>query len=207
MRQRPSSEPLVSARSGGGRGGGGNLSASLPPDQQTASRTTRALSSAGVRGAVSAEGSIRSSSSKKETDERIRRLENEVRLLQRDKEVWQQTRTAVAPGTAIRNNNSRGGASSSSGAGGGRTTSRSWPGSSRHRNGREVSSGGTAAAASAGGGGAMVLRSRSGDHGSQQAERLVLRSANGTPRVRLTPSERRSAREYTDDVTSVRDLQ
>ncbi|CAM9664957.1 unnamed protein product [Ectocarpus sp. 12 AP-2014] len=210
MRQRPSSEPLASARAGGGRGGDGSLFAYPPPDQP-ASRTTRALSSAGIWGANPPEGSSSSSSSssKKETDKRIRRLESEVRLLQRDKEVWQQTRTAVVPGTAIKNN-SRGGASSSSGVGGGGTTSRSWPGSSRHRNGREMSSGGTAAAATAataGGGGAMVLRSRSGDHGSQHAERLVLRSANGTPRVRLTPSERRSAREYTDDVTSVRDLQ
>lgn len=55
------------------------------------------------------------------------------------------------------------------------------------------------------GGGAMVVRSR-GERGGQEAERLVLRSANGTPRVSLTPSERRSAREYTDDVSSVRAL-
>lgn len=50
--------------------------------------------------------------------------------------------------------------------------------------------------------GGLVVRSR----GEQGAERLVLRSANGTPRVPLTPSERRSAMEYTEDVSSVRDL-
>lgn len=55
------------------------------------------------------------------------------------------------------------------------------------------------------GGGAMVIRSR-GERGGQDAERLVLRSANGTPRVSLTPSEKRSAREYTEDVSSVRAL-
>lgn len=55
------------------------------------------------------------------------------------------------------------------------------------------------------GGGAMEIRSR-GDQGNMRVERLVLRSANGTPRVSLTPSERRVAREYVDDVSSVRSL-
>lgn len=53
-----------------------------------------------------------------------------------------------------------------------------------------------------GGGGGLVVRSR----GDERAERLVLRSSNGTPRVPLTPSERRSAMEYTEDVSSVRGL-
>lgn len=57
---------------------------------------------------------------------------------------------------------------------------------------------------SGGEGGAMMIRS-CGEQGVQ-AERLVLRSANGTPRVSLTPSERRSAREYSDEVSSVHDL-
>lgn len=54
--------------------------------------------------------------------------------------------------------------------------------------------------------GAMMLRSGGGEPGSQRVDRLVLRSSSGTPRVPLTPSERRSAREYVDDVSSVRDL-
>lgn len=55
------------------------------------------------------------------------------------------------------------------------------------------------------GGGAVVIRSR-GENGNQCTERLVLRSANGKPRVPLTPSERRSAQEYQDEVSSVRNL-
>lgn len=55
------------------------------------------------------------------------------------------------------------------------------------------------------GGGAVVIRSR-GENGKQYTERLVLRSANGKPRVPLTPSERRSAQEYQDEVSSVRNL-
>lgn len=55
------------------------------------------------------------------------------------------------------------------------------------------------------GGGAVVIRSQ-GENGNQYTERLVLRSANGKPRVPLTPSERRSAQEYRDEVSSVRDL-
>ncbi|CAM9911517.1 unnamed protein product [Discosporangium mesarthrocarpum] len=54
---------------------------------------------------------------------------------------------------------------------------------------------------------AMVIRSRGlGDEAGSRAERLVLRSANGTPRVPLTPSERRLAQEYREEVGSVRDL-
>lgn len=52
---------------------------------------------------------------------------------------------------------------------------------------------------------AMEILSR-GSHGNEAAQRLVLRSANGTPRVTLTPSEERIAREYREDVSAVRDL-
>ena len=55
------------------------------------------------------------------------------------------------------------------------------------------------------GGGAVVLRSH-GEHGDVRTERLVLRSANGVPRVPLTPSERRLAQEYQKEISSVRDL-
>lgn len=56
--------------------------------------------------------------------------------------------------------------------------------------------------------GAMEIRScgEQVSGGNERAERLVLRSANGTPRVPLTPAEMRVAREYVDDVSSVRDL-
>lgn len=58
------------------------------------------------------------------------------------------------------------------------------------------------------GGEAVEIRSRGehGDGGGERAERLVLRSANGTPRVSLTPAEIRVARKYVDDVSSVRNL-
>ena len=216
MKQRPSSEPLQSARasagggSGNGRGGsGGGRRGRLSGDESSISErdvaTLGASLSSGNRGRVAprAIGGSRSSSSGK--DERIRQLESEIRSLRkRDEEAWQSrpaapgTRAHAAPNSGNTNNSFRRSSSGSGGGGGGRNSARSWPGSGR-KNGGGVGGG-------SGGGGAMVIQSR-GSHGSQQAERLVLRSANGTPRVPLTPSEKRSAREYIDDVSSVRDLQ
>ncbi len=215
VKQRPSSEPLQSARSGitgSSRCGSGGQRvrqfAGTGPNNNVDQRdpaANRAMSA--VRGGSGAASGRGTGNSNNEKDERIRLLENEVRWLRkRGGEAWQHKRPA-APGTGTgvitpptgdnnRRISSGGGGSGgggSGGGGGGRSTARSCPGSDRQ-------------SGASGGGGAMVLRSR-GDHGSQQTERLVLRSANGTPRVPLTPSERRSAREYHDDVASVRDLQ
>ncbi|CAM9357670.1 unnamed protein product, partial [Laminaria digitata] len=90
-------------------------------------------------------------------------------------------------------------------SGGGGATPLEPPGRSRSVDGSREMERGESDRQRGVGGGAMVVRSR-GERGGQDAERLVLRSANGTPRVSLTPSERRSAREYTDDVSSVRAL-
>eukprot|EP00903_Cladosiphon_okamuranus_P013663 g12724.t1 len=177
IKRRPSSEPPRSAGTGvGGSGGDG--------------------SGGGMLGG----GRARTSDSDK--DERIRRLESEIRLLRKEDEEPSE-KGESAPGTGVLAAPNSGntinsfrrtkGVGGGSGGSGGRSSSRSWPGTGRKSLG-------------GGGRGAMVIQSR-GNHGSQQSERLVLRSANGTPRVPLTPSERRSAREYIDDVSSVRDLQ
>lgn len=196
--QRPSSEPLAVTRAGSSNRGGGSERARGDQSISEASNigghkpplAIRAFSSLASRAASSSGGG-----GGKDKDERIERLEKEVLLLRKKGvEVWQRGRP-VAPGsgaTATPNNDRR--SSSSGGGGSERDSAHSWPGSGR-QNGRQE------------GGGAVVLRSRSGDHGTQHAERLVLRSASGTPRVPLTPSEKRTAREYTDDVSSVRDLQ
>eukprot|EP00752_Nemacystus_decipiens_P013439 g11902.t1 len=214
-RQRPSSEPLQSARtSAGGRGRGGSgggrrgrVAGDEPGISQGSAATTGATPSARIRGHVAPGGT---GSSTSEKDERIRRLESEIRLLRgKGEEAWKSrpaapgTGALAAPNIGSTSNSFRRSSSGHSGGGGsGRHSARSWPGSGRKSGGSE--GGGWGGGGS--GGGAMVIQSR-GKHGSQQAERLVLRSANGTPRVPLTPSERRSAREYIDDVSSVRDLQ
>jgi len=59
-------------------------------------------------------------------------------------------------------------------------------------------------ARSGGGNGALVLTARSGN--SASAERMILRSSDGAPRVNMTPREVKQARAYQDDVASVRDL-
>jgi hypothetical protein len=43
-----------------------------------------------------------------------------------------------------------------------------------------------------------------GSHRGQ--ERMILRSSDGNPRVNMTPREVQQAREYNEDVASVRDL-
>lgn len=209
MKQRPSSEPLRSARTsagGSGRGGSGGgrrgrVSGDESSIKQGGAAATGAMSNARNGGSIARSGPRTSDSEK---DERIRRLESEIQFLRKkDEEAWQSR--PAAPGTAVlaapnsgnTNSSFRRGSSGGGGSGGGRKPARSWPGT-----GRESEGGG----GGGGGGGAMVIQS-GGIHGNQQAERLILRSANGTPRVPLTPSERRSAREYIDDVSSVRDLQ
>lgn len=218
IKQRPSSEPLRYARTGDGggsadnsRGGGGegiagsgrgNRSASGVEFKYESSKPPldmRLFSPAGDSGGVAAGDS--SSIVNKERDERIRKLEDEMQLLRKEyREGYQRSGPAAPPGTGVTaptGRHSHNNRTSSGGGGSGRKTARSWPGS-----GRQMSGGGSDGG---GGSGAMVLRSRE-NNGSQLAERLVLRSASGMPRVSLTPSERRSAREYTEDVSSVRDL-
>lgn len=187
--QRPSSQPLAASRGEFRQTSSeaSNIGIHKPP------LAIRAFSSLGNRGAGSSGGSGDSS----DKDERIKRLEKQVLLLRkRGAEVWQRGRSAAlgSGATATPTNSNHRSSSSCSGGGSERNSVRSWPGLGAQNGRRE-------------GGGAVVLRSRSGDHGTQHAERLVLRSASGTPRVPLTPSEKRTAREYTDDVSSVRDLQ
>lgn len=220
MKQRPSSEPLQSARPGGGdstRGGGSGGRGGSERGSRSASGVEskilngkpplamRAFSPAWDSGGDVA-GSSSSSSIAKKREERIRQLDNEMQQLRKkDREDFQRSRPKAPPGNGVTASSGRHSSSNSrtSGTGGGggdcsgRKTARSWSGSGKQM--RREGGGG-------GGDGAMVLRSRE-NHGSQLAERLVLRSASGMPRVPLTPSERRSAREYTDDVSSVRDLQ
>lgn len=248
--QRPSSEPLSSAR-GGNKTSQGRRDTPFSARHGITTPHTRAASSGGRR----------RSPNETDKDSLIRLLQDEVRLLRKNtgREAWQRRPPTGCAATAPFGNKS-GGSS-------GRLSARSWPESPADRrqqsintvrqaagtpapdtphplsasssaNGRSRggklprSAGGAAphrpsgrsrsvdggAGGSSGhswksgegrgvsrGGGAMLLRSR-GEQGEQGAERLVLRSASGTPRVPLTPSEARLAREYTDEVSSVRGL-
>ena len=49
-------------------------------------------------------------------------------------------------------------------------------------------------------------RSARSGRSNQEADRMVLRSSDGQPRVKLTPREVRQQRQYADDVAAVRDL-
>jgi len=50
------------------------------------------------------------------------------------------------------------------------------------------------------------VRSNRSSRSNQEADRMVLRSSDGQPRVRLTPREVKQQKQYADDVAAVRDL-